>query len=69
MAHTGASDKTFNLVSVLYHVLQGGETYAQYITDAQEAGDQELAEFFRDLQQQHRQVADRAKSLLSGRLS
>jgi hypothetical protein len=39
---TGTRDEQYNLVSVLYHTLQGAETYEQYLQDAQQAGDQEL---------------------------
>lgn len=44
---TGISDSRYNLVSVLYYVLQGGWTYAKYIEDTEKEGDQELAGFFR----------------------
>jgi hypothetical protein len=50
---TGTKDATYNLVSVLYHALQGAETYAQYATDA--GSDQDLASFFREVQQQEQQ--------------
>ncbi|HZA94330.1 MAG TPA: hypothetical protein VE420_17030 [Gemmatimonadales bacterium] len=63
---TGTKDATYNLVSVLYHALQGAETYAQYATDA--GSDQDLASFFREVQQQEQQRADRAKQLLAQRL-
>jgi hypothetical protein len=32
---TGTADEQYNLISVLYHTLQGTEAYAQYIRDAQ----------------------------------
>ena len=44
---TGTKDATYNLVSVLYHALQGAETSRHYIQDAEQAGDQELVQFFR----------------------
>ena len=40
---TGTPDEQYDLVSVLYHALQGGETSEQYIEDARTAGDEELA--------------------------
>jgi rubrerythrin len=64
--NTGTSNPTYNLVSVLYHALQGAENYEKYATDA--GGDQELADFFREVQQQEQQRADRAKALLGKRL-
>ena len=63
---TGTRDTTYNLISVLYHALQGAETYGQYASDA--GSDQDLADFFREVQQQEQQRADRAKQLLATRL-
>ena len=65
---TGTPDEQYNLVSVLYHALQGAETYEEYAEDAEAAGDEELAEFFADLQDEERQRATRAKSLLISRI-
>jgi len=61
-------DITYNLVSVIYHALQGAETYGTYIQDAEEEGDQELATFLREVQQQNRDAANRAKELLAARM-
>ena len=62
------SDKTYGLVSVLYHALQGAETYQQYIADAEEADDSELARFFQECRQQESERAQRAKQLLLDRV-
>ncbi|KYF68645.1 hypothetical protein BE11_40195 [Sorangium cellulosum] len=62
-------DKDYNLVSVLYHALQGAETYSQYVQDAQKQGDQELATFFSEVRQEELRLAERAKHLLGQRLS
>ncbi len=61
-------DTTYDLVSVIYHALQGADTYHTYVRDAETAGDQELAAFFREAQQQQQQLAARAKELLAPRL-
>jgi alpha-D-ribose 1-methylphosphonate 5-triphosphate diphosphatase PhnM len=66
---TGTRDEHFDLVSVLYHVLQAAETYQQYIDDARSAGDDELAGFFEEVQEQDRRRGERAKELLNARLS
>jgi 4-diphosphocytidyl-2C-methyl-D-erythritol kinase len=66
---TGTSDEHYDLVSVLYHALDVAETYDIYIEDAQEARDQELVDFFRDIQNQNREVVVRAKELLKQRLN
>ncbi|WP_046471858.1 hypothetical protein [Allosalinactinospora lopnorensis] len=73
MAHTSeettkTQDKNYNAVSVLYHTLQEGETIERYIRDARENGDDELAEFFSQVQSQDRERAQRAKQLLKARL-
>lgn len=65
---TGTGDATYDLVSVLYHSLQGAETYEFFENDASEAGDEELARFFREVQEEERRRADRAKQLLATRL-
>jgi hypothetical protein len=54
---------------VLYHALQAGETTMQYIHDAEQAGDQELAAFFRQVLDSDRARAEQAKKLLQRRLA
>jgi rubrerythrin len=66
---TGTQDVHYNLISVLYHTLQGAETSMQYMADAEESGDEELARFFREVQDENRRRAERAKGLLAQRLS
>ena len=61
---TGMRDEHFNLVSVLYHSLQGADHLEVYIFDAETSGDERLAAFFREAQAMHIQIADRAKGLL-----
>jgi hypothetical protein len=65
---TGTSNSAYDIVSVMYHALQGAETYDRYIADADERGDGELAEFFRDVQAQNCDVAIRARGMLRGRM-
>jgi rubrerythrin len=64
---TGVKDEHYNLVSVLYHALTAADTYDEYIRDAEQAGDQELVEFFRTIQSQDRERAQRAEALLAAR--
>lgn len=64
---TGTPDTVYNLVSILYHSLDGCSTMQKYIQDAQ--GDQELQQFFQQCQQQNKQLADKAKQLLASRLT
>ncbi len=67
-ANTGTQDVTYNLLSIIYHALQGAETYEQYIQDAEQQKDQELAQFFRDVRDENTKRADRGKQLLATRL-
>lgn len=66
---TGTPDVTFDLVSILYHALQGAETYHQYTQDAEQGGDSDLAQFLRDIKEENRRRAERAKKLLVKHLS
>lgn len=66
---THTDDETYDLISVAYHALHGAETYDQYIEDAESRGDQEVVDFFRETQQQHNRIADRAKELIQPRLA
>jgi hypothetical protein len=65
---TGERDENYNLVSVLYHALQGAETSGQYQQDAQESGDEQLAQFFEEARTGQAEIAREAKRLLASRL-
>ncbi|GAB4455539.1 MAG: hypothetical protein OHK0029_11880 [Armatimonadaceae bacterium] len=66
---TGTPDVSYNLVSILYHALQGAETYDMYIEDAENSGNSDLAQFFRDVKRENQSRAERAKQLLVQNLS
>ncbi|MBE9080439.1 hypothetical protein IQ241_24665 [Romeria aff. gracilis LEGE 07310] len=68
-SNTGTENRHFDLVSVLYHSLEGGAVYEQYIQDAKEAGDQDLTNFFQDVKDTNCRLADRAQELLKARLN
>lgn len=68
LEETGERDESYNLVSVLYHALQGAETYTQYIADAERAGDDDLVEFFTECREEEKERAQRAKMLLGARI-
>ena len=57
-------DTTYNLISVMYHTLQGCQTYEQYAQDAEQAGQQEIAQFFRDTGREFERCAERGQKLL-----
>jgi hypothetical protein len=61
---TGTRDEHYDLVSVLYHALHGADTMGTYVLNAEAAGDERLASFFREAQALQRQLAERAKGML-----
>jgi len=63
-----AEDHVYGLISVLYHALQGAETYEKYIDDAERAGDDDLVRFFEQCRDQEAERASQAKQLLAGRI-
>ena len=64
---TGISDTVYDLTSVFYHAAEGSQVYSKYIDDAEREGDQELVEFFREVQEQDAKRAKKAKILLGRR--
>lgn len=65
-SQTGTRDETYNIISVVYHALQGAETIEKYKQDA--SSDDELRSFLDETQNSYRQLADRGKQLLQNRL-
>ena len=61
---TGTRDEHYDLISVLYHALQGAQTCNKYASDAEAAGEQELAAFFREAQEMQARLAEGAKAML-----
>lgn len=68
MQSTGTRDVTYDLISITYHALQGAETYQMYEQDAVSSGDRQAVSFFREAQEQNRQLANRAKEMLGERM-
>ncbi len=66
---TGTRDEHYNLISVLYHALHGAESCETYMVDAEAAGKDELAAFFREAQSTQSRLAERAKGFLGIRSS
>src|ERR1043165_7927241 len=62
---TGTRDITYDLVSVIYHSLQGAETTAMFVADAEQEGNQEISQFFNETKQEYERRAERAKQLLT----
>jgi rubrerythrin len=68
-AKTNIANPHYDLVSVLYHALEGAQVTDTYVKDAEHEGDQELAQFFRQVKQEDVKRADKAKELLGMRVS
>ncbi|MCW8193588.1 hypothetical protein F6455_02155 [Proteobacteria bacterium 005FR1] len=68
MAGTPTSDRNYDVISVMYHLLQGSDTLDQYRADAEDSNDDELAAFFQEVQENNRQLAEKAQKLLKKRL-
>ncbi len=64
----GTPNHVYDAVSVLYHSLQAASQYEEYIADAQAAGDQELASFFRRIQEEDAARSEDLKRLINTRL-
>ena len=62
--NTGTQDVHYDLISIAYHALQAAETIDQYIQDAEQSGQQDVVQFFREVKEENTRRADRAKQLL-----
>lgn len=49
---TGFDDVHFDLISLQYHSLKAGHDYGQHVRDAENAGETEIAAFFREVMAQ-----------------
>lgn len=58
------SDIEYNLITTLSNLLQSEEVLARYTADAEEAGEREVAETFRQLRDHNGQVALRMRESL-----
>ena len=65
---TAETDENYDLVSVLYHCLKAADACTQYIADAEDAGDDELAEFFESARVTQNRLASEARELLAERM-
>ncbi|MBF6592747.1 MAG: hypothetical protein IVW57_19725 [Ktedonobacterales bacterium] len=61
---TGTPNEMYDLVSVLYHALESGTTNAQYVQDARQAGNNDLEQFFLQIQREDSARAQKAQELL-----
>ncbi len=65
---TGAKDKDYNVIWFVEQCLSNALRLETYIQDAERAGDNDLADFFRRAQEASRKGAEQGKELLRARL-
>jgi hypothetical protein len=65
---TGTQDKDYNIIWFVESCLSNALRMENYTKDAERAGDNELAEFFRRAQAASQKGADEGKQLLKQRL-
>jgi hypothetical protein len=65
---TGTKDKTYNILWFTESCLDNVLRLETYVQDAQNDGDNELADFFRKAQADSRKGAEQGKQLLRSRL-
>ena len=63
MKHGHADNIVYNLVSIQYHALKGGQVYEQYLQDAEEHDD--VRKFIEQIRQEDMDRAQRARELLA----
>ena len=62
---TGFDDVTFDLISLQYHALKAGHDYGQYVRDADNAGQNEIADFFRSVMEEDSARAKKCHEFLA----
>ena len=65
---TGTADKDYNIIWFTEACLSNALRLSQYIDDAQNAGDDELAMFFRRARAESQKGAEAGKAMLARRL-
>lgn len=65
---TGTRDLMYDLVSIIYHSLQGAETTAMFIDDAKQEDCKDCLQFFQEVKEEQQARAERAKQLLATHL-
>ncbi|MEU6645871.1 hypothetical protein ABZ863_25445 [Saccharomonospora sp. NPDC046836] len=66
---TPVKDKNFDLISVLQASLHYVWQLDEYAQDAERAGDEELATWFRKIQHNNDKAAEQGKAMLARRLA
>lgn len=65
---TGTKDPLYNLILLTQQALEDCLRYQHFAADARDGGDDELADWFEELAQSDREIAERGKTMLKARL-
>jgi len=68
MAESPMKDKNYNLISSVENALSTQWQMTQYAQDAEQQGDQELVDYFKEVIEGTQRGAERGKELLAQRL-
>ena len=68
MPDSPVKDKNYSLVTVLQQSLSNNYQLEDYISDAEQDGDSELAEWFRKVQENNKKAGEQGKQMLVQRL-
>ena len=66
---TSTADKDYNIIWFTEACLSNALRLEAYVQDAEQAGDSELAEFFRKAQAESRKGGEQGKAMLKSRLT
>lgn len=68
-SNSPVSDIEYDIVTTLSNLLQGDEVLTKYVGDAEKAGNRDVAEIFRTIQQGNRQAAMKLRDSLSKQMA
>jgi hypothetical protein len=66
--HFGVSDVEYNIITTMSNLLQGEDVLDRYASDADAAGNSDVARIFRDLQEQNNRIAGQLREALKAEL-
>ncbi len=65
----GVSDVEYNVITTLATLLQSEDVLERYTEDAEQAGEQEIAELFHALRKHHKEIAKGLRAALMHNLT
>jgi hypothetical protein len=65
----GISNLEYDIITTLSNLLQAEEVLTKYVDDAEQAGDQDVAQIFRMIQENNRQAAAQLRTKLAQKVT